>query len=94
MQAGLSVLESMGCGVPFITSENAITGGESFNIQHGVNGILMKNLGDLKNIILDISKDTSKYIKMGERAYRHYWECRKPQDMAQGIINAIEYTLK
>lgn len=94
LQAGLSVLESMGYGVPFITSENAITGGESFNIQHGTNGLLMRNMEELKDVILDISKNTSKYIEMGKSAYCHYWEYRKPQDMAQGIINAIEYTLK
>lgn len=94
LQAGLSVLESMGYGVPFITSENAITGGESFNIQHGTNGLLMRNLEELKDVILDISKNTGKYIEMGKSSYCHYWKCRRPEDMAQGIINAIEYTLK
>lgn len=92
-QAGLSVLESLGYGVPFITSKDAITGGESFNIQNHYNGILMENVSELKDIILDISKDRDKYIKMGENAYSYYWTNRTPEIMAKGIEDAIEYSL-
>lgn len=92
-QAGLSVLESLGYGVPFITSKDAITGGESFNIQNNYNGILMENVSELKDIILDISKDRDKYIKMGENAYSYYWTNRTPEIMAKGIEDAIEYSL-
>lgn len=92
-QAGLSVLESLGYGVPFITSKDAITGGESFNIHNNFNGILMDNVAVLKDIILDISNNREKYIKMGENAYSYYWKNRTPEIMAQGIQDAIEYTL-
>lgn len=90
-QAGLSVLESMGYGVPFVTSENAITGGEAFNIIDGENGIRMKNVSQLKDILLDINNNKDKYFMMGRKAYEYYWNNRTPQIMADGIISAINY---
>ena len=95
LQGGLSVLESMGYGVPYITDANAITGGEAFNIEDGVTGLRIEcmNASKLKDIILDISSNKQKYIEMGNNAYKHYWSCRKPEDMAQGVIRAIEYVL-
>lgn len=95
LQGGLSVLESMGYGVPFITDANAITGGETFNINNGQTGLRVEDLNreKLKDIILDISSNRQKYIEMGEKAYVHYWTFRKPEDMAQGAIDAIDYVL-
>lgn len=90
-QAGLSVLESMGYGVPFITSEKAITGGEAFNIASGENGLLLKDLAMLKDVILDIHKNRDKYLYMGEKAHEYYWNKRTPDAMATGIISAINY---
>lgn len=91
LQAGLSVLESMGYGVPFVTMNDSITGGERLNIQQGVNGILLEKLDDLKNIILDTTKNPQKFITMGNAAKKYYEENRKPQDMANGLLDAIEY---
>lgn len=90
-QAGLSVLESMGYGVPFITSENAITGGEAFNISNGENGLRIKDISKLKDVILDIHQNREKYLVMGEKAYTYYWNNRTPDVMANGIISAINY---
>ena len=92
-QAGLSVLESMGYGVPFITTKNAITGGEIFNIHNGVDGITMEKEDDLTNIIADISNNVEKYIQMGNRARDYYDNNRKPSDMAAGLWAAINYVL-
>lgn len=92
-QAGLGVLESMGYGVPFITHKDAITGGESFNIQDGVTGLRLETLDVLPEVILDISENPDKYKKMGEKAYDYYWSCRKPDDMANGLSEAIDYVL-
>jgi len=92
-QAGLSVLESMGYGVPFITDANAITGGEAFNIKNGENGLRIEdiNVNKLTEVIFDISDDKQKYIEMGNKAYEHYWTYCKPSDMAQGQLDAIDY---
>ncbi len=93
-QAGLSVLKSMGYGVPFITHENAFTGGERFNIQNGINGILFHSEDELKSIILSIASDSSRYIRMGENAREFYWSNRTPAIMAQGFIDAIRYVIR
>lgn len=95
LQAGLSVLESMGYGVPYITDANSITGGEAFNIVDGITGLRVEGITTekLKDIIIDISSNKQKYINMGMHAYKHYWSCRKPHDMAQGVIDAIEYSI-
>lgn len=91
MQAGLSVLESMGYGVPFITSYDAITGGEAFNIKDGENGLRMNDISKLKEVILDIDQNKDKYLTMGEKAYEYYWNNRTINVMANGIISAINY---
>lgn len=94
-QAGLSVLESMGYGVPFITDANAITGGEAFNIKHGENGLRIEALDvdKMTEILLDISINRAKYIEMGDKAYEHYWTYCKPSDMAQGQLDAINFVM-
>lgn len=90
-QAGLSVLKSMGYGVPYITKSNAITGGEIFNIENGINGLLYDYDEQLEGIMLDITLNKSKYIEMGNKAKRFYDSYRKPSDMVSGMVKAIEY---
>lgn len=93
-QGGLGVLESMAYGVPFITSKNAITGGEAFNIKDGVNGRRLECLDNLHDVILDITSNPQTYESMGRNAYHYYWTNRTPQHMANGLIQAIHYTLE
>ncbi len=90
-QAGLSVLKSMGLGVPFITTKNAYTGGERLNISHNINGILMENIDELTNILRDIHMRPSYYEELGKNAYKYYWENCRPDQMAQGFLKAINY---
>lgn len=90
-QAGLSVLKSMGYGVPFVTHKNAITGGEIFNINDGVNGILMDDFNQIENIILDSMENKEKYIEMGRKAKEHYKANRTVDKMVSGFIDAINY---
>lgn len=92
-QAGLSVLKSMGYGVPFVTQKSAITGGEILNIQDGTNGVLFKDDDELEDIITDISENPHKYIQMGRNAKLYYDSCRKPSDMVAGMSSAINFVL-
>lgn len=93
-QAGLSVLESMGYGVPFVTSKDAITGGEIFNVHHQKDGIIMNNHSELVDIIKDITLNKDKYFKMGENAQLFYNNNRTPDIMANGLWEAVKYVLK
>ena len=93
-QAGLSVLESMGYGVPFVTSKNAITGGELQNIHNGVDGVVMEEENQLVEVIKDIADNKSKYVEMGRMAQSYYNENRTPQHMAEGLWNAITYAIE
>lgn len=93
-QAGLSVLKSMGYGVPFVTHRNAITGGEIFNIHNGIDGVLMDNFDELETIISDASQNTEKYTEMGIKAREYYYKYRTVDHMVQGFCDAIDYVLK
>jgi len=90
-QAGLTVLKSMGCGVPYITRRDAITGGELFNIESGVNGVLYGAPDELKGILLDLTEHNETYMLYGKNARAYYEANRKPEDMVNGFLAAIAY---
>lgn len=94
MQAGLSVLESQGYATAYITTKDAITGGEIFNIENGKSGVLLDAVNQLKESIVDIANNPQKYVSMGQAGRKHYLDCRKPLDMAQGFIDAVDYMTK
>lgn len=91
LQAGLGVLESMGHGVPYITTRDAITGGERLNIINRINGVLLNSVDDLENIIDDIMVNKSLYLDLGAQARDYYNSNRKITNMVLGIIDAIEF---
>jgi len=92
-QAGLSVLKSMGYGVPYVTHKEAITGGEIFNIHNGIDGILLEDFSDLVDIIGRCATSPEWYLRLGKSAYDFYHEFRLPQNMVQGFLDAINYVL-
>lgn len=92
-QAGLSVLKSMGYGVPYVTHKDAITGGEIFNIHHNIDGILLKDFSELDNILIKTVTNKEKFLEMGRAAYNFYHKERLPQNMVQGFVDAIKYVL-
>lgn len=90
-QAGLSVLKSMGYGVPFITRINSITGGESLNIVNGENGILYENINELVSVLIETIQNPEKYYQMSINAREFYIKNATPERMAQGALDAINY---
>ena len=92
-QAGLSVLKSMGYGVPYVTHKDAITGGEIFNIRNGINGILLNDFHELETVILESCSDTKKYIQMGCNAEKYYYENRTIEMMVDGFMQSINYVM-
>ena len=92
-QAGLSVLKSMGYGVPYVTHKNAITGGEIFNIHDGIDGVLLNDFDELEEIINQCAENSVKFLKMGREAYNFYCSYRQPQVMVSGFIDAINFVL-
>ena len=93
-QAGLTVFESMGYGVPFVSTKNAITGGELLNVHNRVDGVVMESEDDLADVVKDISEHPDKYIAMGEKAKEFYDNNRTPRHMAQGFWDAIQYVTR
>ena len=93
-QAGLSVLKSMGYGVPFITHKDAITGGERLNIKNGENGILFDDFSELKDLFVNLANDKDKFIEMGRNAKEHYNNNRTIPQMVEGFVGAINFVLE
>lgn len=92
-QAGLSVLQSMGYGTPFITNRNAISGGEKYNIEHGVNGLICgDSVESIETNLLLVCNDIEYAKKLGKKAFEHYQTFCTIGNMAQGFVDAIEKT--
>ena len=92
-QAGLSVLKSMGYGVPFVTHKDSITGGEIFNIKNRENGILLDSFDEIENILTDCTVNPGVYLDMGVEAKKHYDTYRTVDHMVSGFVDAVEYVM-
>ncbi len=92
-QAGLSVLKSFGYGVPFITRQNSITGGERLNIINGYNGILYKTDLELTEIILSTNKNFDDFFDMGINAQKFYYNNATIEIMKNNFVRAIDFAL-
>ena len=92
-QAGLSVLQSLGYGVPFLTKENAVSGGEMTNIKHRINGILCKdNIFSLEKALIELCNNNEFANRLGRNAYDYYSKYCTIENMNQGFLDAIENT--
>jgi glycosyltransferase involved in cell wall biosynthesis len=90
-QAGLSVLMSMGYGVPFVTRTNAITGGERLNIINNYNGFYYNSIEELTEILFLAYQKLDNYLAIGNNAKNYYQKNATINIMANGFIKAIEY---
>lgn len=93
-QAGLTCPKSMGYGVPFVTSVNAITGGEIFHITPNKNGLLYSEDKELTTIVEDACKNPRKYIQMGYAARDYYNKNATIKHMASGAMAAFKFALE
>lgn len=96
-QAGLSVLECFGYGVPFATSKYAYTGGERLNVVHNENGFLLNDdnlIREIQDIIFLTVNNKDMIVDMGRKAKFYYEEYRTPEIMAKGFLDAVNYVLK
>ena len=87
-QAGLSVLTSFSYSTGFITSTNAITGGERFNIIDGWNGEYFNSDCELlEKLELYLNKDYA--IKIGVNSYEYYSKHRSSDNWKNNFIKAL-----
>lgn len=93
-QAGLSVLQSLSMGVPFITNHDSITGGERFNVKNGYNGYLVKSDGEWSDLFIDLSKHSEKTSELGKNAYQYFNNHCSIDNMIDGFLDAIKFVLK
>ncbi|WP_439145973.1 glycosyltransferase family 4 protein [Vibrio sp.] len=88
-QAGLSILQSLGFGVPFISSKNAISGGELCNIKDGYNGLLCNDdVSSLTSAMHYLLGDRA--IEYGRNSYSYYSEFCTIDNMVNSFVEAIE----
>jgi len=92
-QAGLSVLQSLGFGVPFLTKVNAISGGEKSNIINNFSGVFCEDSQvSLEKSLINLCTDIEFAKKIGENAYNYYSRYCTIENMVQGFRDAIENT--
>ena len=90
-QAGLSVLQSFGYGVPFVTRRDAISGGEIENIVEGFNGVLCdSNQSSLESVLTNLCADQVYSGELGRNALSYYENKASVEVMLAGFISAIE----
>lgn len=92
-QAGLSVLMSMGYGVPYVTRFNSITGGERLNIINNYNGLYYNSEEDLVQILKKAYNNPHTYLTMGKNARSYYLKNSTINIMSNGFTNAIDFVL-
>lgn len=91
-QAGLSILQSFGFGVPFITRRNAISGGELFNVKHQLTGLLCDHHdASLIEALQYICSHRDICLRLGRSAFDHYQRSRTMSCMVTGFIEALDF---
>lgn len=90
-QAGLSVLQSLGHGVGFITVKGAISGGETENLIDGYNSVLCEPHDEsVERAFEKVCVDQKLARRLGENAGDYYEKFASIDKMAEGFMGAIE----
>lgn len=94
-QAGLTVLNSLAYGVPFVTYRDAITGGEILNVVDNKTGVLYDgSIDDLAEIMQKLAEDENYTFELSKNAQNFYFESRTIDNMVKGFEQAITYVYK
>jgi len=89
-QAGLSILQSLGNGVPFITTFSAISGGEIAHIRDGITGYLVDdNIDSFFEYILLILRNEDVAVKLRLNALAHFRQHRSLENMVASFLRVI-----
>lgn len=92
-QAGLSVLQSMGFGVPFLTIRGSISGGEVLNINNRVTGFVVEDDdSEILEAIRISSCEPIRMARMGAAAREHYCRYASIGNYVQGFRDMIDGT--
>lgn len=91
---GLGAQHSFAFGVPVVTISTGYKGAEFENLKHNENAILYENQNELQDVLLKLIRNPKLVEKLGMNAYQLYSTNLSIEKMAQGFIDAIEYTLK
>lgn len=90
-QAGLSILQSLGFGVPFISKINAISGGELSNVIDGYNGCLCDDsVSSLQAVMQRLLVNSDECLNLGRNAYNYYSQECTIENMVESFADAIE----
>ena len=90
-QAGLGILQSLGYGVPFITSKDAISGGEISNIKHEFNVILCENnQASLEHSLIKYANNYDLCKDLGKNAFEYYTKNCTIEQMIEKFSKIIE----
>lgn len=91
-QAGLSVLQSMGFGVPFMTHVNAISGGEKSNIKSAFNGYLVDSDHELEERLVMLCCNVELAKNLGKNALEYYCRYCTISNMVYGFLDSMNGT--
>jgi glycosyltransferase involved in cell wall biosynthesis len=88
-QSGLSVLQSIAAGVPFVTSKNAISGGEIENVIDGVTGYLVNDEDDLVSHLEGLVADKSLQERLRGDCVQYFQNSTSFKQMASTVMHAL-----
>lgn len=92
-QAGLSVVESMAYGVPFVTSKYPITGGEYTAIVEGANGYFFD--GSVKGLVKTLENiiESANQFNLNQNCIEYYNRFRSPELWVNQVLKALDFVL-